>query len=288
MPGPDRRLRIVLAAALLWSAQAAAAPYKIATWNLNWLTVRHADIPDDVQPRTAADFALLRAYADRLDADVVAFQEVDGVGMAALVFDPARYALYAIDEDVVQRVGLAVRRTITLARHSDIAALDVEAGAPHRLRDGFDATLLFPGGRSLRILAVHLKTGCHTDDIATSPRPPCSLLAAQIPVLAGWVRARAAERVPFAVIGDFNRVMDAPEALGAALAAAGPLLRVTAGHGDPCWNGGAFIDHILLGGPARDWLVPDSLRVMTFRETDPAMKAHLSDHCPVSVRLDIP
>ena len=40
---------------------------------------------------------------------MVAFQEVDGVAAAARVFSiPARYALVAIDEDVVQRVGLAV------------------------------------------------------------------------------------------------------------------------------------------------------------------------------------
>jgi hypothetical protein len=32
----------------------------------------------------------------------------------------------------------------------------------------------------------------------------------------------------------------------------------------------------------------DTLRVMTYRETDPAMKERLSDHCPVSVRFLVP
>ena len=95
----------------------------------------------------AADFARLRGFADALDADVVAFEEVDGAEAAARVFDPARYRVVTIDEDVVQRVGLAVRRGIGVERHADVAALDVEPYAEHQLRDGLDATLDFRAGR---------------------------------------------------------------------------------------------------------------------------------------------
>jgi endonuclease/exonuclease/phosphatase family metal-dependent hydrolase len=102
------------------------------------------------------------------------------------------------------------------------------------------------------------------------------------------VRDRAAEGGAFALTGDFNRVLDAPEEMARALAEAAPLTRVTEGTSNPCWEGDAFIDHIFLGGAAATWLVPDSLRVMTYAETDPAQKPHLSDHCPVSVRLNMP
>jgi endonuclease/exonuclease/phosphatase family metal-dependent hydrolase len=107
-----------------------------------------------------------------------------------------------------------------------------------------------------------------------------------VPVLAGWVRARRLDGGPFAVLGDFNREMDRPEAMSDALEAAGNLLRVTAGQTDPCWGGGTFIDHILLGGAARQWLEPASLRVLTYRSADPADKQRLSDHCPVSARIN--
>ena len=53
-------------------------------------------------------------------------------------------------------------------------------------------------------------------------------------------------------------------------------------------GGGSFIDHILAGGAARSWMVPDSLRVMVYRETADAAKEQLSDHCPVSVRFRLP
>ena len=143
----------------------------------------------------------------------------------------------------------------------------------------------FAGSTALRVLVVHLKTGCHSDDLAGSRRPQCALLARQIPVLAAWIRARAAEGVPFAVMGDFNRDLDSPEAMSRAMNDAAPLLRVTEAQSDPCWGGGSFIDHIFLGGPARAWMVPGSLRVISYHSTDVDDRQRLSDHCPVSIRI---
>jgi exonuclease III len=66
------------------------------------------------------------------------------------------------------------------------------------------------------------------------------------------------------------------------------LTRATEGRASPCWGGEAFIDHIMLGGAAREWLQPDTLRVLTYRETGAEWQQRLSDHCPVSVRLRVP
>jgi endonuclease/exonuclease/phosphatase family metal-dependent hydrolase len=155
------------------------------------------------------------------------------------------------------------------------------------LRDGLDATLTFPGGATLRVLVVHLKNGCHFDQLGRSRRPQCALLAQQIPPLAAWAAARQKEGAAFAVLGDFNRVLDRSEDMGRALDGAAAMTRVTEGASDPCWNGNAFIDHIFLGGPARDWLVPDSLRVMIYNSHDRRDRERLSDHCPISVHLAI-
>src|SRR5690349_1375909 len=97
---------LVMAAAV---ARSAPAELKIATWNLEWFMtpetlraltpaclaadaprdgVRRA-VPCDVAyelARSGEDIAALRRHARRLDADVIALQEVDGPDAARLVF----------------------------------------------------------------------------------------------------------------------------------------------------------------------------------------------------------
>ena len=281
---------ILLAVLLLCPGFASAAELKLTTWNLEWLTLRAAGdraLPPDVRPKGADDRAALRRYAEELAADVIALQEVDGPEAAATVFPPNRYTLHFTRDRVVQRVGFAVRQGLRFTANPDLAALNVTPTAPNPLRAGADITIEQPGGR-LRILAVHLKTGCREDKLDRSPRPQCDQLRQQLVTLQGWIAQRRQEGVPFVLMGDFNRWMDAREGFYAALQSTGPLARATDGHSSPCWGGGGFVDHIIAGGAARFWMQPDSLRVTVYRETGAAAKARLSDHCPVSARFALP
>lgn len=267
-----------------------ARDLKVATWNLDWLTLRpdgDPALPADVHPKTAADRARLRQYAATLDADVVALEEVDGPEVAADLFPPDRYRLLFTHDTVVQRVGFAVRRGLDVGQSPDVAALDVQPHAHFPLRSGADITLRLPGGTPLRFLAVHLKTGCWRDRL-DSPKRDCVTLREQSAPLDGWIATRAREGAPFVVLGDFNREMEGPDDLFAGMSRAAPLLRATAGHANPCWEGEGFIDHILAGGAARGWMDPGSLSVLRYRETDPAERDHISDHCPVSVKFHLP
>jgi endonuclease/exonuclease/phosphatase family metal-dependent hydrolase len=287
-----RALILVLIA--LIAAPAGAATIKISTWNLDWLTTRPTGdpaLPADVRTRQPGDWTALAGYARQLDADVVAFEEVDGAAAASRLFPPDRYNLVLTGDHVVQRVGFAIRRGIAFRRNQDVTALVPYPDAQYPLRSGADVTLEI-GGRSLRLLAVHLKTGCWEVPLQAR-RSACETLDRQIPPLRAWIGAREAEGVPFVVLGDFNRVMDGADQFHHVMdpgdgESGHALLRVDAGRASPCWGGDHFIDHILLGGPARGWMVPDSLRVMVYRQTDPAWKDRLSDHCPVSVGLSVP
>jgi exonuclease III len=278
-------MRLLILLICLLPLRVHAADLKIATWNLDWLTTRQAGdrgLPADVVPRSAGDFDLLAAYAQDLNADVVAIEEVDGWAAAVKLFPRDRYSVHMTRDHVAQRVGIAVRRGLHYDANPDVTGLSLG-----HLRSGADITLHL-GSADLRILAIHLKKGCRDKTLQKTGDQACMELGSQIPLLAEWIAARRQEGVPFLVLGDFNRSMDGKDALLAALRQAAPLMRATEGRSSPCWGNESFIDHILAGGAAAEWMKPDTLRVLTFRETDPALKDRLSDHCPVSVRLALP
>ncbi|WP_312571920.1 endonuclease/exonuclease/phosphatase family protein [Brevundimonas sp.] len=86
-------IALSLAAALLSGCTAImpsrdAAGLKIASWNLEHLAERDGE---GCSPRTEVNYAELRRHAEALDADVVAFQEVQSQAAAERVFDPAIY-----------------------------------------------------------------------------------------------------------------------------------------------------------------------------------------------------
>jgi len=275
--------------AVVLSLLAARAPHaaelKIATWNLNWLTSRAAGLPSDVTPRQPEDFDRLHAYAEELNADLVAIEEVDNADTARRLFPADTYSIHMSRDRVRQRVGIAVRRGLSYDVNPDVTAIALDPVA--HLRSGVDITLHSSAG-PLRVLAVHLKQGCQYLVFGRSPQTVCVTLMSQFDVVAQWIAARRDEGTPFLVLGDFNRDLDKNDKFIRTIAAPTPLTRVTEGFSSPCWGHESFIDHILIGGAARAWVEPDTLRVLAYRETDPAWKERLSDHCPVSVRLKVP
>ena len=270
---------------LLTASAPRAAELKIATWNLNWLTSRETGLPGDVKIRQPEDFDRLRDYAVELNADVVAFEEVDSPETARRVFPPDVYSIHMSHDRVRQRVGIAVRRGLAYDVNPDVTAIALEPMA--HLRSGVDITLHPPAG-PLRVLAVHLKQGCQYLIFGRAPNTVCATLMSQFDVVAQWISVRRDEGVPFLVLGDFNRDLDKNDPFVRKIGGTTPLIRATDGYSSPCWGHESFIDHILIGGPARDWVKPNSMRVLAYRETDPTWKVRLSDHCPVSVRLTVP
>jgi endonuclease/exonuclease/phosphatase family metal-dependent hydrolase len=270
---------------LLTAGAPRAAELKIATWNLNWLTSRQAGLPSDVKIRQPEDFDRLHAYAEELNADLVAIEEVDNADTARRLFSPDAYSIHMSHDRVRQRVGIAVRHGLPYVVNPDVTAIALDPGA--HLRSGVDITLL-SGAASLRVLAVHLKQGCQYLVFGNSPRTVCVTLMSQFDIVAQWITARRDEGVPFLVLGDFNRGLDKNDPFIRTITAPTPLTRATEGFSSPCWGHESFIDHILIGGTARAWVEPNTLRVLAYRETDPAWKERLSDHCPVSVRLMVP
>ena len=289
---------------LIFALPALAAsppPLRVATWNLEWLVSpatlqaarlgcregRRATLPCDVAfegARSSPDFARLAAYARELDADVVAFQEVEDAATAARIFTDHGFCLSS--RRLTQNLGFAVRRGISFRCGPDLSEL-AESG---RSRPGV-TMVLDPGGpRELHLLTVHLKSGC-ADASLDSGRPACSLLASQLPRVGAWMRNEARAGHRHIVLGDFNRAWDeaGPAAAVTAVGDTGPRLD------DPgelagfrgCYTGQGFtryIDHLLVGRGAGLALVPGSFFRIRFQPGD-VRRYRLSDHCPTGAVL---
>ncbi|MDF7677703.1 endonuclease/exonuclease/phosphatase family protein [Acetobacteraceae bacterium ESL0709] len=255
---------------------------------MNWLTTRlpgDHEVPADIPFRSEQDYERLKSYARRLDSDIIAVEEIESDVALRKIFDPQYYDFILSKAPIVQRVGLVIRHSLNATINPEITALNVEPpGARHAIRSGLDVTL-HGQTQDLRLLVVHLKAGCWARPLSDS-KHSCPMLVQQLAIMENWILDREDEGVPYALLGDFNRRFTLKDPAFLTLREDAPLTLVTAGLASPCQGGSRFIDHIILGGAARHWLIPNSLRVMTYRfDRDTAM---LSDHCPVSVTLDLP
>jgi endonuclease/exonuclease/phosphatase family metal-dependent hydrolase len=173
---------------------------------------------------------------------------------------------------------------------------------------------LTKGDEKLRLLAVHLKSGCFEkplDNLSVSGmagsskntkknKNACEKLSKQIQHLKVWIDQRAKEDVPFIVIGDFNRrfnkdiVNDHSEeaSLWQAIDDEGaedmwsPTLTTNSG----CWGGyyKDYIDHIVLDPKATVRYVESSFKQLVFEDKySKQLSRSLSDHCPISITLNI-
>ena len=273
-------------------ASGEARPLKLASWNLEFLAERDGD---GCQPRDSDDYAAMKRIADGLDADVIAFQEAESVAAAERVFDPARFTVvmesrpgapsgtcggaHKEQRVIRQAVGFAIRKPLAFDRHADVTALML--GNPP-LRSGVDITLRPAGQAPIRLLSVHLKSGCFSGREAKA----CPVLLEQIPALEAWIDAAAEGPERFAVLGDWNRRLGlAGDTVWAEIDDSLPAhadLRLA----DACTSPGcdprydSFIDHIVLDRRA-------GAALTGFSETRYAPgETHFSDHCPVSVTLE--
>lgn len=309
--------RAICASVLLGVTSAAAggtpAEIKIATWNLEWFmtpeTLRaltpaclaaraprngaRRSVPCDVAfelARSREDIAALRRHARRLDADIVALQEVDGADAARLVFPGYEFCFSA--RVGVQNNGFAIRRGLPFACGEDLVALSLN----DTVRRGAELRLFPDTSREMRFLSVHLKSGCARDRL-DSRRSNCTVLARQVPELERWIDAQAAARVPFAVLGDFNRDLlrePAGVSVWADLDDGEPedadLVNSAEGHAfqncSPSQTFSGYIDYIVLGRQMARGLVKDSFGRELFPPKD-AARRKLSDHCPVFLRIRV-
>ncbi len=237
----------------------------------------------------------MRSEAATLHADVIALQEVETKAAAERVFDPALYNVVISGRPMSRRggacngksglsirqqdVGVAIRKGVNWTRNPDVRALGL--GNPD-LRWGVDITVR--GSKPLRLLAVHLKSGCNIGRDAADA--DCPVLFSQEPVLKKWVDDRVRKSEAFAILGDWNRrlastsdqffaALDRPQPRAADLTLTNDGRPATC---NPRYR--EFIDYTVAGAEAAKLVVPGSCAEYTYGAP---VDQHPSDHCPVSV-----
>lgn len=229
--------------------------------------------------------------------------------------DAGTYKVVVNPDGGWQRVGLAVKTNLLKPGEELIAVPFKEIGAPvtRDHRSALDVSVPLSTGVTLRILVVHLKSSCHRVSLETDTAD-CKELAAQAPILENWIQKRKEDGKPFLVLGDFNRVlassMEHEQCKSGAVckkrslkswldensADLEPVLIPTADarHVPECGfkKDLTLIDQILLGGTAERAYIAGSVRSHPYFDQENRAVAkekvrHLSDHCPVSIQLNL-
>ena len=269
---------------------AEARDLRIATWNLEHLNDEHGE---GCVERTGEDYDAIARRIETLDADVVAFQEVENEAAARRVFDPAKWNVvvssrldtgegptcYNRPEGRLQHqaTGIAVRRSMALRRRDDVSAL---AGGNPYLRWGAHV-VVGRGDAELHILSVHLKSGCWGTSQDEQGREACTVLGRQVDKLRSWVDERQRNGESFAIAGDFNRRLAIPGdwAWNALSPRTRPLELATVGRRSRCDSRFPhYIDHIVVWGPEGT-----VAKAGSFREE--ARDGPHPDHCALSLAL---
>jgi endonuclease/exonuclease/phosphatase family metal-dependent hydrolase len=181
--------------------------------------------PVAVTPQSSAQRQrqIRELLAERVQADVIAFQEVSGEAAVREVLpDQAQgWEVCSYRGYKVQRLAIAWRRSVGVAVSCEVhAPLSLPALHPgQQPRPGLALTLRVntpQGERSLRILTLHLKSSCVSPIEAPTERQPargrldgddehCQLLQQQVAPLEAWLEQASAGVDGWLVLGDFNR-----------------------------------------------------------------------------------
>ncbi len=282
------------------------ANLRIATWNLEWLSTKK----DKIQTQRArGDYLMMQQISAVLNADLIAFQEVDSVAALKQVLPSSQYQFYLSERALSQTsakssqqfTGWAVKKDFSIIEHLDNKALSLPSPFyTSRLRYGTYIELVRDKSPNLHLLSVHLKAGCFNKKPHSSRA--CRQLNQQINALIVWIKTRLLQGQAFIVAGDFNHYMNEKsdwvwkkitQEVGKA-----QVLNLTATTQASCktrrynyrkkqWRKVTYsrlIDHIIASPNALSGLNLIAAKQFLYPTTG-VKKYHLSDHCPVFVDL---
>ncbi len=274
--------------------------------------------------RTAEEYTTLKllplqqalATLAKEQVQVLAVQEIQNPAALQAILPAGYHVACVTRRDDAQNLGFIVRddsRWQFACEEVTALSLEQHHEIPHAVRRGLAITLS-QHDMSLRILNVHLKAGCPKGRMDNTNNTNCQSLQQQVAPLEQWIEQQAEHQLPFMIIGDWNRDLDAevqhhyparrdnrdptspitnphhirnllPEINdGVPSASAMQVIQVdrSAATTSHCH---ANLDQLVISQTLLERLAPVSLRegqpLATLRAFDPAA----SDHCALQTRL---
>lgn len=283
------------------------ANLRVATWNLEWLSTKKDKIQTQ---RSHNDYLMMQQISAVLDADLIAFQEVDSVTALTQVLPLSQYRFYLSERALTQAsakssqqfTGWAVKKNLSVIDHLDNKALSLPSPFyTSRLRYGAYIELIRDNAPNLHLLSIHLKAGCFNKKPRSSRA--CKKLNQQINALIVWIKTRILQDQAFIIAGDFNHYMNEKsdwvwEKISQQIGKT-KVVNLTAKTKASCkthryhyrkkqWREVTYsrlIDHIIASPSALTQLKLEAAKQFHY-PTLSAKKYHLSDHCPVFVDLN--
>jgi endonuclease/exonuclease/phosphatase family metal-dependent hydrolase len=285
----------------------AANSITVATWNINNL---HEDAGSAIRPgapvREEEDYAILILYQKKLDADIVALQEISSPQAATRIFPPDEYTILfssryndpvgegRLEGDIF--TALAIRKPIRVLKSEEIVGLQhvIKRNGKNTWTRRGVAALIDAYGKQFWILIVHLKSFCHGSNLEKPTSVDCRVLSEQRMALEQWTDRKFNEGLPFMILGDFNRIFDLygqndhlwsyvddhePEGLNLWRL---PYKMVTQCPGH---EGRYPIDFLVFDNRAWEFVDKDSFLEILYAPEHTALGNRISDHCPIRVDL---
>ncbi len=295
-----RQFQVLMASSLLIiiSLPAAADGAKLGTWNLEWLTVNSHNRVDEGK-RTSDDFEALNQYFKQLDADIIAFQEVDTREAFERISSPD-YTVILSDRsssqyknhqfsDINQFTGFAIRNSVPFSDPKDI---DLYGKTNHKLRFA-SYVVLYPESKTpIHALSLHLKAGCMGKYY--SSKDSCQTLLDQGNKLNQWIQQREKLGQEYIIMGDFNhnlsykgdwlwksftRNLNKEPVLATKNTPANCKVR-RQNKPSQLHQYRSLIDHIIVSRR----ITAKHTQQLVYKPQD-VLSYHLSDHCPVNSQL---
>lgn len=172
--------------------------------------------PEDYEQKKLIPTRVRLAELAAQNTDIFAVQEVgSSAALNAVLPSGFKVACFTTRVDA-QNVGFAIREASDLEfQCKEIVSLGQESNpaVERPVRRGLELKVHRPRGlalpRSLTLLNVHLKSSCPTGRMDVMTNSNCTTLQQQAPALEAWLEDQAAQNQPFAIMGEWNRDLDA-------------------------------------------------------------------------------